>query len=62
MYKGQILTVLGPIQPEKLGVTLTHDHVLLDLAPILAEPSEPSKKALFDAPLTLSNLGQIPLG
>ncbi len=59
MYQGQILTVLGPIQPKELGVTLTHDHILLDLAPILAEPSETSRKALFEAPVSLENLGQI---
>lgn len=27
---GQAMTVLGPVDPGELGVTLTHDHVLLD--------------------------------
>ena len=28
---GTVQTVLGPIEPEQLGITLTHEHLLLDL-------------------------------
>jgi len=31
--KGKVQTVLGPIQPEDLGPTLIHEHVLCDLTP-----------------------------
>lgn len=29
-HKGQIVTVRGPIQPDKLGFTLPHEHILVD--------------------------------
>ncbi len=31
--KGKIQTVLGPIEPGKLGRTLMHEHVLCDIRP-----------------------------
>ena len=31
--KGKIQTVLGPIEPEKLGRTLMHEHLLCDIRP-----------------------------
>ena len=30
----QVVTVLGPIAPEAMGNTLTHDHVLIDAGPV----------------------------
>ena len=27
----RVSTVLGPVQPEDLGVTLTHEHIFIDL-------------------------------
>ena len=29
---GQIITVLGPITPQELGITLPHEHLLLDIS------------------------------
>jgi phosphotriesterase-related protein len=29
-FAGQVMTVTGPIRPEELGVTLMHEHVLVD--------------------------------
>ncbi len=29
-HKGRVMTVLGPISPEEMGVTLPHEHVLVD--------------------------------
>ncbi|WP_458097869.1 phosphotriesterase family protein [Roseomonas sp. WA12] len=31
MAEGQVMTVLGPIRPEALGMTLIHEHLLCDL-------------------------------
>ena len=31
---GKIQTVLGLIEPGELGVTLTHEHLLIDLAEV----------------------------
>ena len=30
--KGKVMTVLGPIEPEALGTTLIHEHILFDLS------------------------------
>lgn len=29
-HEGKVMTVLGPISPEEMGVTLSHEHVLVD--------------------------------
>ena len=31
-FVGQVLTVDGPVAPEALGVTITHEHLLLSIA------------------------------
>ena len=43
--QGKVMTVLGPIEPENLGVTLTHEHLLVDLRVWCEEPEEEEKKA-----------------
>lgn len=30
MQQGRVMTVLGEIEPEQLGITLSHDHILVD--------------------------------
>lgn len=35
----QVMTVLGPIAPESIGVTLTHDHVLIDAFGLFGDSS-----------------------
>ena len=29
-WAGQVMTVLGAVDPAELGITLTHDHLLVD--------------------------------
>ena len=41
---GKIQTVLGLISPETLGITLTHEHMLLDLTPFSLLPQEASRR------------------
>ena len=55
--KGKIQTVLGPIEPEKLGRTLMHEHVLCDIRP-------PGTRADNDLgpEITLENTWQINYG
>ena len=51
IHKGKIQSVLGPIDPESLGVTLPHEHVLVDMtkgacsATSLIEVTESAKAA-----------------
>ena len=43
-----VMTVLGPIVPEQLGVTLMHEHLLLDATP-WHQPSEVASLMSEDA-------------
>jgi phosphotriesterase-related protein len=54
----QIMTVLGPIEPEALGVTLAHEHLLFDLRCLWEEPP-PERAHLADAEPTLENRGEL---
>lgn len=56
---GTVMTVLGPIVPERVGPTLMHEHILVDLTPMVPEPMEPEARRLFELPLTMSNLAEI---
>lgn len=56
---GKVQTILGPIDPNDLGVTLTHEHLLLSGECYFVEPAEASKKAYIHAPLTMDLLGVI---
>jgi len=53
---GKAQTVLGPIDPEDLGVTSSHEHLFVDLSAMFAEPSECTEKELAHQPVTLKNL------
>jgi phosphotriesterase-related protein len=55
--KGKIQTVLGPIEPERLGRTLMHEHVLCDIRP----PGTRSDNDLGPE-ITLENVWQINYG
>ena len=51
IHKGAVQTVLGPVAPEALGLTLPHEHVLLDMttgacsAEGLIDQTESTRKA-----------------
>ena len=51
IHKGSVQTVLGPVAPEALGLTLPHEHVLLDMttgacsAELLIDQTESTRKA-----------------
>ena len=56
---GHVQTVLGLISPGELGVTLTHEHLLIDLTMPNREPKEASAKALYRRPVSQETLGYI---
>lgn len=58
---GKIQTVLGPIEPEQLGITMTHEHLLLDYSHAFGsmEPKDPDRKKTFNAPLNMETLSRI---
>lgn len=56
---GKVQTVLGPISPEDLGITLMHEHCLSDASAWFNEPKEASKKGLAYQKVKLENLGWV---
>ncbi len=58
--KGMVQTVLGNIDPEELGKTLMHEHLLIDEARTFFQlPDEPSKRKLALAPMSVDNIGWV---
>jgi phosphotriesterase-related protein len=56
---GEVQTVLGPIRPEELGVTLTHEHLACDASALMIPPEEATRRAKFNEPLSIGLLGLI---
>jgi phosphotriesterase-related protein len=54
---GKALTVLGPVDADHMGVTLPHEHLLIDFEVMFKEPAAASEKGLAYQPVSLSNLG-----
>ena len=57
--QGKVMTVLGPIEPDALGITLTHEHLLSDLRVWCEEPEDEAQKAFAHAPVEMATLGAI---
>ena len=57
---GKIQTVLGMIKPENLGLTVTHEHLLVDLMCYFYEPEEASRRSYIDKPFTMDIRGELP--
>ena len=50
---------LGPVFPGDLGVTLSHEHLLLDFSSALKSCTEYGNDDLSDLDFTVKNLGKI---
>jgi len=57
----RIETVRGPIPPEDAGITLPHEHLLVNITNWLMSPSEASKipPAFLEAPVSIEILGEL---
>ena len=51
------MTVLGPVSPDDLGPTVTHEHLLIDLTCYWKPPEDPNRVALAEAPFEMSMIG-----
>ncbi len=56
---GSVMTVLGPIPAERMGVTLMHEHILLDASKLWQCPCKASEMALAAAPVSIENIGEL---
>ena len=52
----RVETVLGPIEPDKLGVTMTHEHSLIDMTSWFRMPTEASRKWIAKAKVEIGIL------
>ncbi|MBI2966058.1 MAG: aryldialkylphosphatase [Chloroflexi bacterium] len=55
----RVQTVLGPVDPSDLGLTITHEHFLIDFRVVFLQPKGPGEDALAREPITLQNLGWV---
>jgi len=56
---GQAQTVLGPIAGEAMGITLPHEHLLIDFEVMFREPANGAERGLARQPVGLANLGWV---
>jgi len=56
---GKAQTVLGLVEAEALGTTLTHEHILQDSSFLFAEPKDPRDKAMAYQKVSLENLSWV---
>ncbi len=56
---GMVQTVLGAVHPHELGVTLTHEHLLIDLAFHREPPTEAFLREIYNRPVTLETVGYL---
>jgi phosphotriesterase-related protein len=56
---GKVMTVLGSIDPEELGITLMHEHLFADGGCYNTVPPEASLRSLVDRPVSFDMLGSI---
>ena len=57
--QGKAQTVLGLVEGSELGVTLAHDHVLIDGTFMYVEPKEISQRKMAHAKISLENRGWV---
>jgi len=53
---GKVQTVLGQINPENLGITLCHEHLLIDFLAFCEEPERAFERKMAQEPVKLENL------
>src|SRR6266446_3374374 len=53
---GQVQTVLGALTPDAMGVTLPHEHLLIDFKVMFSEPAAASDKGRAWEQVTLDEI------
>ncbi|MCJ7790125.1 MAG: hypothetical protein MUP69_08090 [Candidatus Atribacteria bacterium] len=53
---GKVQTILGLVLPESLGITLPHEHLMIDFRMVFKEPKYASDRYKATMPVSLNNL------
>ena len=53
---GKIQTVLGPIDPTELGITMAHEHLVVDVECNFIMPEEATAKSMIDVKVSKDNI------
>src|SRR5437867_828978 len=56
---GSVMTVCGPIPSSQLGITMTHEHLMVDLSVWFTAPEETSRREDLDRPIELGLLNEL---
>ena len=56
---GSVMTVLGPMPVESMGVTLMHEHILLDTSSWWKRPCCASEIAIAEQPVSIEIIGEL---
>ncbi len=56
---GMAQTVLGPVSPNDLGPTMTHEHLLINFLCMFHPPDEATEWARAHEPISMENLGRV---
>ena len=56
---GKVQTVRGLLEPDELGVTLAHEHLLVDLSPTYTPPTSSDEREFWDQRVSLETIGRI---
>ncbi len=52
----KVQTVLGPIDADDLGITVTHEHLFVDFRNWFVEPEQSSDREMARQPVSLENI------
>ena len=56
---GKVQTVCGLIEPGELGITMAHEHLLVDLSPTYTPPTDPDALDFWEQPVSIFTIGRI---
>jgi len=56
---GNVMTVLGPAPVPDMGITLMHEHILLDGARTWKCPCHPDERAIAEQPVSIGIIGEL---
>src|SRR5437868_3708168 len=56
---GKVMTVLGPVPAEEMGVTLMHEHLLLDASSWWKRPCCAAEIGLAERPIDTAMIGEL---